>query len=159
MWLVLQAGPAPMPGWVGPTVAISLAIVAVAFIVIALVTIVTARGLRDASQSVGDSVERLERDAAPVLQAAREVLQDGQEISGMVRKEAKSLVKTSKRLRRRVRDGAARVEERLEDLDALYEVVYEEVEDTALGVAASLRTARRARRLLSPLSRLWRGRR
>jgi len=56
VWLVLQAGPAPIASWVGPTVAISLAIVAVAFIVIAFVTIVTARGLRDASQSVGDTV-------------------------------------------------------------------------------------------------------
>jgi uncharacterized protein YoxC len=149
----------PVAGWIGPTIATSLVIVAAAFIVIAVVTVVTLRALRDVSVAVGETVDRLERDAGPVLDAAREVLQDGREVSGMVRKEAKSLVKTSKRLRRSVRDGADRVEGRLEDLDALYEVVYEEVEDTALGVAASLRTARRARRLLSPLSRLWRGRR
>jgi len=139
--------------------AISLAIVAVSFIAIAVIVVITAKSLKETSVSVAETVDRLERDAAPALQAARDILQDGKDVSGMVRKEAKSLVRTSKRIRKQARSGATRVEERLEDLDSLYEVVYEEVEDTALGVAATLRTARRARKLLSPLSRLWRGRR
>ena len=156
---VLQAGPADVAGWVGPTVAVSSAIIAAAFIVMAVLLAITAKALRNSSLSVAETVDRLERDAAPALQAIREVAQDGREVSALVRREAKSVIRTSKRLRKQVRRGANRLEDRLEDIDTLYEVVYDEVEDTALGVAATLRTAKRTRKLLSPLSRLWRGRR
>lgn len=159
MLFALQALPADVSGWVGPTMAISLAIVAASFITIAVIVVITAKSLKETSVSVAETVDRLEQDASPALQAARDILRDGKDVSGMVRKEAKSIVRTSKRIRKQARSGATRIEERLEDLDSLYEVVYEEVEDTALGVAATLRTARRARKLLSPLSRLWRGRR
>ncbi len=159
MLFVLQAASVGLAGWVGPTVAISLAIIAGAFIAMAVISAMTAKALRNSSLSVAETVDRLEQDAAPALQAIREVAQDGREVSALVRREAKSVVRTSKRLRKQVRRGADRVEERLEDMDTLYEVVYDEVEDTALGVAATLRTAKRTRKLLSPLSRLWRGRR
>lgn len=143
----------------GTTVAVSIAIIAGAFIVMAILFAITAKALRDTSASVAESVDRLEHDATPALQAIREVAQDGREVSALVRREAKSVIRTSKRLRKRVRRGADQLEQRLDDLDSLYEVVYDEVEDTALGVAATLRTAKRTRKLLSPLSRLWRGRR
>jgi len=156
---VLQAASAGVAGWVGTTVAISIAIIAGAFIVMAVILVITAKALRDTSSSVAETVDRLERDATPALQAIREVAEDGREVSALVRREVKSVVRTAKRLRKRVRRGADRLEDRLEDLDTLYEVVYDEVEDTALGVAATLRTAKRTRKLLSPLSRLWRRRR
>jgi uncharacterized protein YoxC len=156
---VLQAVSTGVAGWVGPTVAISIAIIAGAFIVMAVLLAITAKGLREASSSVAETVDRLEQDATPTLQAIREVAQDGREMSALVRRETKSVVRTSKRLRKQVRRGADRLEDRLEDIDTLYEVVYDEVEDTALGVAATLRTAKRTRKLLSPLARLWRGRR
>ena len=38
--------------------------------------------------------------------------------------------------------GVRKVKRKLSDLDALYEVVHEEVEDTALDVAAGLRSVR-----------------
>jgi len=146
-------------GWVGPTVAISLVIVAVSFIVTGGVLILTARAIAQAARSGASAAERLEAKASTVLDSVQAVAEDGREISAAIRGEAKSLLKASRRLRKGVKRGAGRVEQRLEELDALYEVLYEEVEDTALGVAATLRTARRARGVLSPLSRLWRRRR
>jgi hypothetical protein len=44
-------------------------------------------------------------------------------------------------------------------MDALYEVVYDEVEESALSLAAGLRTARHGKALLAPVSRLLRRRR
>ncbi len=120
---VLQAASGGVAGWVGTTVAISVAIIAGAFIVMAVILVITAKALRDTSSSVADTVDRLERDATPALQAIREVAQDGREVSALVRREVKSVVRTSKRLRKRVRRGADRLEDRLEDLDTLYEVV------------------------------------
>jgi hypothetical protein len=56
--------------------------------------------------------------------------------------------------------GADRIQTRLADLETLYDVVHEEVEETALDVASALRTVRtgsgvvaRLRRLLVPQRR------
>jgi hypothetical protein len=46
------------------------------------------------------------------------------------------------------------VENRLADLDSLYSVVHDEVEDTALDVAAALRTVRRGNGMLGRVRRL-----
>ena len=155
----LQAAVPAVPSWVGPTIGISTSLIAVAFIVIAIVALMTARTLVKAFRSMADTIERLEVEAIPALQAVRELSEDGREITAALGQETKALVRTSKRIRKKARRGAERLQERLEDIDALYEVVYDEVEDTALGVAATLRTAKRARGMLSPLSRLWRRRR
>ena len=102
MLFVIQA-PATVPGWVGPTIAIATSISALAFIAMGIVAFLTGKALVKASRSVRDLAE------------------DGREITASVRDEAKALVKTSKRIRKRVRRGADRLQERLEDVDALYE--------------------------------------
>ena len=63
------------------------------------------------------------------------------------------LITVSRRLRTSVVRGARRVEGRLEDLDALYEVVSSEVEDTALDVAAALRNVRTGASALGRIKR------
>ena len=77
-----------------------------------------------------------------------------------MRNEAGAFAHTSRRLRRQVLRGAERIQTRLTDLATLYDVVHEEVEETALDVAAALRTVRtgsgvlgRIRRLLVPRRR------
>jgi len=47
---------------------------------------------------------------------------------------------TGEELRGKVLDAADHVQVRLQDLEALYDVVYDEVADTALDVAAGVRT-------------------
>lgn len=122
--LLLQAVPGSTPGWVGPTIAISLAIVAFAcvvmFLAIGLAAVAFRRALVSASEQLGQ------------LQA----------LVGRVREEGDAYLATSRRLRKRLDQGIDRVSERAADLDALYEVVHDEVEDTALHFASVLRTAR-----------------
>jgi hypothetical protein len=65
-----------------------------------------------------------------------------------IRAEAEGLVGTSQELRGRIMAAADRAAARLNDLDAVIEVVEEEVESTALDVAATLRTVRRGVSLL-----------
>jgi uncharacterized protein YoxC len=122
--LVLQAAPGPIQGWVGPTIAISLAIVAFAcvvmFVAMALAAIAFRRALLSASAQLGQLQALVDR----------------------VREEGDAYLATSRRLRKRLDQGIDRVSERAADLDALYEVVHDEVEDTALHFASVLRTAR-----------------
>ena len=121
---LLQAVVTPVPGWVGPTVAISLAIIALACVVMFAGIALAALAARRALQSISASLGEL------------------QSLVGRVREEGDAYLATSRRLRHRLDQGIDRVSERAADLDALYEVVHEEVEETALRFASALRTAR-----------------
>ena len=71
-----------------------------------------------------------------------------------VRHEAGAFAQTTRRVRRKIVRGMDRVEERLEDLDALYAVVHEEVEDTALDVAATMRSLRTGNGMIGRVRRM-----
>lgn len=120
----LQDAPAALPGWVGPTVAISLALIALACVVMFLGIALAAMALRRTLKSASARLDEL------------------QALVGRVQEEGDAYLATSRRFRRRLDRGIDRVSERMADLDALYEVVHEEVEETAMRFASALRTAR-----------------
>jgi methyl-accepting chemotaxis protein len=68
--------------------------------------------------------------------------------------EANEVIRTSSEIRHDVRRGVERVRERLEDLDALAEVMQEELEETALDVAARVRTVRTGAGIIGRIRRL-----
>lgn len=150
--LALQSADA---GWVGPTMAWSLLVIALAFVAIAVAILAALRGLVHQMKAIGDTVTRLEDRVAPALDQFKIIATDGKEIATMVRQEAAAMVSTSRRLRRRVRRGARRIEERLQDLDALYEVVHEELEEAALDFATVVRTVRTGGGWLTRLARFF----
>jgi uncharacterized protein YoxC len=118
-----------IPTWVAVVAGISLAILAVSAIVIALATVVGALGLRAFLRVLQDL-------AGPAVGDVRQLV-------GAIRTEAESVVGTSRELRERIIRAADAADARLADLDALFEVVQEEVETTVLDVAATVRTVRR----------------
>jgi len=65
-----------------------------------------------------------------------------------IRAEAEGLAGTSRELRQRIVSAADAAEARLAELDAVFEVVQEEVEATVLDVAATMRSVRRGISLL-----------
>jgi hypothetical protein len=118
-----------IPTWVAVVTGISLAILALAAVAIALSSVIAALGVR--------AFLRVLRDlAGPALGDVRQLV-------ATIRAEADGLVGTSRDLRGRIVQAADAAEARLTDLDALFEVVQEEVESTALDVAATLRNVRR----------------
>jgi methyl-accepting chemotaxis protein len=83
--------------------------------------------------------------------------EEAQGLATTVKSEVHEIIRTSSEVRHDVRRGVDKVRERLEDLDALAEVMQEELEDTAIDVAARVRSVRsgfgivgRLRRLLRP---------
>lgn len=144
--LLLQA--AAVPGWVGPTMAISLVVIALAFLVIAAATALAARKAAHEMQQLARVIESLRVDLSPAIAVVQSVSGEGKRLVGLVGDEAEELVRTSRELRQGLR-------ERLANLEAIYEVLEEEVEETAVDVAVTLRTFRsgagwfgRLRRLL-----------
>ena len=118
-----------IPTWAAVVGAVSLAILAVATLAAAVALALAAR----AAAGVFKSVRLL---AGPAVADLRGLI-------GGIRAEADALVGASRDIRLRIVRAANAAEERLADLDALVEVVQEEVEDTALDAAATLRNVRR----------------
>lgn len=130
------------PTWVGPVVAVALVLIALAFLVIAAVLIRLALDFKAQSDRMAQNMDRLSAELGPTLTALASLVREADSLKYSVRHEAEAILLTSRRLRRRIARGADRIQERFEELDALYEVLHEEVEDTSLGVAAAVRTVR-----------------
>jgi methyl-accepting chemotaxis protein len=117
------------PTWVGVVSAISLGIIALAALVVAAAFIVAALGIRAA-------LVALKTLAGPAITDVRQLI-------GSIKAEAESLVDSSRDIRHRIMRAADAAEERLTSLDALAEVVQEEIEETALDAAAAMQNVRR----------------
>src|SRR5438552_33422 len=107
---------------------------ALAAIVIAGASVVAALGLRAFLRVLNEL-------AGPAVGDVRALV-------ATIRTEAEGLAGTSRELRQRIVNAADAAEARLAELDAVFEVVQEEVEATVLDVAATMRTVRRGISLL-----------
>jgi len=149
-----------MPGWVGPTAAISLVIIALSFAAIAFGSVMVARAAKQEISEVSDKLEGIRGDLHDAMHAVRRVAETGEDLSVKLKEEIHHYLDTSRAIRQDLDRGVRKVKTRLADLDALYEVVHEEVEDTALDVAARVRSVRRGAGMVGRLRRwLVRGRR
>ena len=142
------------PEWVGPIMAISLAIIALSFLGIALAVAIAALKLTGQVKKVGTLVDGLQDDIARTLKAVRHLTEQGQDVMVVVRQETGAFAQTGRRLRRKLVRAADRVEIKLEELETLYDVVHDEVEGTALDVAAALRSVRRGNGMIGRVRRL-----
>jgi len=118
-----------LPTWVGVVSALSLATIAVA-------ALVTAVGITAAALGVREAVKALKGFAGPAIADVRQLI-------GSIRTEADALVGTSRDVRQRIVRAVDAAEDRLTSLDALAEVVQDELEETALDAAATMRNVRR----------------
>lgn len=118
-----------LPTWVGVVSAISLAIIALAALVAAGAMTMAALGVRSA-------LHVLKGFAGPAIA-------DVHQLIGSIKVEADALVGTSRDVRQRIGRAVDAAEERLTDLDALVDVMQDELEETALDAAATIRDVRR----------------
>jgi hypothetical protein len=142
------------PTWVGPTMAISLAIIALCFLGVTAVLVVVALRLTAEIKKLGGMVVGLQDDVAQALGSVRRLTEQGQDLMVLVRHEAGALAQTSRRVRRKLVRGVDRVEDKLSDLETLYDLVHGEVEDAALDVAATLRSVRRGHGVIGRVRRM-----
>ena len=148
-----------IPTWVGTVTAISLVIIALSFVSIAVAVMLALKASSTQLSLLMHVLKGLDDDLIPAFRSIREMAEKGKDVVDVVKNEAVAVVRTSRRLRRRVRTGADRIEERLQDLDALYEVVHEELEEAALDVATLVHTVRTGGGWLQKIRRFLPGRR
>ena len=154
MWTLALLQVGTTPDWVGPTVAISLAVLALSVVGMAIALAIA--GLRVAAQAkkIGTLVDGFQDDIARTLKAVQSLTDQAQEVMVVVRHEAGAFAQTARRLRRKTVRAVDRIEAKLEDLETLYDVIHDEVEGTALDVAAALRTLRRGNGMLGKVRRM-----
>jgi hypothetical protein len=118
-----------LPTWVGVVSAISL-------LIIALAALVTAGAIAAAALGVRAAVRALKGFAGPAISDVRQLI-------GSIKIEADALVGTSRDVRHRIVRAVDAAEDRLTELDTLAEVMQEEIQETALDAAATMRDVRR----------------
>ncbi len=128
-----------LPVWVGPTVAISLAIIAASFLVMGGVALVLGLGVRKQSHAARAQLAKFTADAKAVTARLKGELDGFADLSAEARAKLRVAIDT--------------VDGRLRDLDALVEVLQQEAEETALDVAAFVRTVRRSGAVLGAAKR------
>ena len=149
---LLQVG--TTPDWVGPTVAISLAVLALSFLGMTIAVAVAASRVAAQAKKVGALVDGLQDDIASTLKRVRNLTEQAQDVMVLVRHETGAFAQTARRLRRKTVRAADRIEAKLQDLETLYDVVHDEIEETALDVAAGLRSLRRGNGMLGRVRRM-----
>ncbi len=145
---------ATLPDWVGPTVAISLAILALSFLGMGIAVAIAAFRVAKQVKKVGALVDGLQDDIAHTLKGVRNLTEQAQDVMVLVRHETGAFAQTARRLRRKIVRGVDRIETKLQDLETLYDVIHDEIENTALDVAAALRTVRRGNGMLGRVRRI-----
>lgn len=122
------------PGWIGPTIAISLVVIALSFLVMGVVVLAIGLGIRNKVRSVKAQLARYNDELKT--------------LTGRLRSEIDGYAELSSEARGKLRGAIDTVDSRLKDMDALVEVLQAEAEETALDAAAFLRTVRRSGRIL-----------
>jgi hypothetical protein len=142
------------PEWVGPTAAISLVVIAVSILGVAGALAYAALRILGETRKVSTMIQGYQEDVAQTLANARRLTDQGQDMLVLLRQEVGAFTQTSRRIRRKLVRGVDNVEAKLADLETLYDLLHDEVEDTALDVAAALRTSRQGNGMLGRVRRM-----
>lgn len=153
MLMLQQQTVLTVPSWAGTVTALSLLVIALSVLALAVGAIRLAMRFASEIEERRNVINSLSRDAQETMESVRKLVADGEHIANMVRDETGAFLRTGKRIRRKLNRGVSRIEERLVDLEALYDVVHDEVEETALDVATGLRRFRRGRGIAGRMTR------
>jgi hypothetical protein len=121
-----------------------MVVAAIAIIITALAALVTGVLALYAAREAARATERLKEQIAnePTFASFRKTFENAEIISDILREEAGKLSGSVTRLSEKVDLASNRIEERIEDLNALVEVVQEEVEGSFVKSAAVARGLR-----------------
>jgi chromosome segregation ATPase len=148
-----------MAGWIGPVVALSLLVIAIAFVIICYVVATAAAQVAERGVSLGRELAQLRADLTPTLEAVTRLSEKGSNVADLAEAEAKEIIATTRQLRTDVKRGIKRAKQRLADFDATIEVVQEQVDSAVVEVSEMMETARASVGMIHQLRRMVRPRR
>lgn len=98
--------------------------------------------LKKGIDSLKGTVEKLADESRPLLKQANLIAGDAREVVAMLRTDAERITNAVGALSEQLLDVAAVTERRMDNINAVIDVVQEELEETVLATAASLRGVR-----------------
>ena len=122
--------------------AISTIVLAVGMVCVLIALFALLLQVRRLSQSLGAVAKKWEKEAAPVMDRARSVAENVEFITMSVRTDVQKLNASVASLNDRLKQASDRMEERIQDFNALVEVMQSEAEGLALDTAAAVRGLR-----------------
>ena len=131
---------------------ITLAIVGVVLVLVLIALLVTLLQVKRLAARITEGVQRLEPAVHPVLERARGVGENVERITHSVRKDVEDLSASVETLHARVQQASGRVEERIEEFNALMSLVQSEAEGMLLDTAATVHGVRAGARTLAAQS-------
>lgn len=143
-----------MAGWVGPTMALSLVVIALCCVGFLTSVLLALREAAERGQSLAKEIAEFRRDIGPTLDSLNRLGESGAEVAELAKEEVREIIYTTRRLRKDVERGALRAKRRLADFEAVVDLVQDEVEETALDVTTAMRTFRTGRGMVGRLRRL-----
>jgi len=125
-------------------VAESVAVILIAVFLLALLAVLVLIGLkmRSIPRRIGHLLEVSEERMAPVMERMRSVSENVDYMSHAIRKDVEGLTESVDRIRRRLDDASDRVEERIQEFNALLDVVQNEAEEIFVDTASTVRGVR-----------------
>ena len=116
--------------WASIVTAISTAAIAVVVVGLGVFAMPLVRSIGRLSGILERLLVSLERDAVPLLESTKSMVSEANQVAAKLRDEVDGIVDTSQEVRDRVMNAVDAAEDRLQDLDALLNVLQDEVEDT-----------------------------
>jgi len=117
-------------------------IVLLAGLVALIAMAVTALALKRVIEKLQETVDRLAADAKPLLHQATRTTEETRDLVKRVRTEAERLAEATGAVSETLLDVSEAAGERLDQVNALLDVLQEEVQETALSAAAAVRGVR-----------------
>ncbi len=129
--------------------AVSTIVLTIALLAVLVVLVLLLLQARRVASSLGEMARHLEAEAGPVMDRARSVAENVDFIATAVRTDIQKVSDSVSRLNDRLVQASNQMEERVQDFNALVEVLQDEAEGIALDAAAAVRGVRAGSRTLS----------
>lgn len=143
-----------MTSWTA-LMAISTTVIAVVVVVFVIALVMMLGRMQALATRMTALLETLDRDGRPALLAAQGAAEDARKVATLLRERVEAFGATTESVRERVERAAAVAEDRFVEFENLFDLLYDEVEDTVLDVAAALRTTRRSASVFRGMKRAF----
>lgn len=128
---------------------VATVILAITVLVIAISLLFAVRHLVSLTRAARELMARLEPGVHPVLERSRATLENVEHITRSLRDDAQRIETSVKALTGRLQQASDHMEERIEEFNALMEVVQSEAEEIFIGTASTVRGVKHGARRLA----------
>lgn len=111
--------------------------------------ILLALSVRAGVQKVSEQIERLTSQTRPLIERATGIVEDAREVVAMVRTDVERLSETTDEIRERVVDAVENTTHRIDEVNAVLDVLQTKLESTAIGTVSAIHGVRVGARALA----------